>query len=114
MVSSKESFTTLNLIGGPTIYMGDESQIPATGRGSIKIQHDEFKNVLYVPSLATNLLYVYQMTHTSSPKRVTFKIKSIRTYNGGEYIKIYFQHYCESKGTQMEHSVPYTPQHNGC
>ena len=41
------------------------------------------------------------------------KIKSIRSNNGGEYIKIYFQHYCESKEIQMEHSVPYTPQHNG-
>ena len=34
-------------------------------------------------------------------------------YYGGEYIKIYFQHYCESEGIRMEHSVPYTPQHNG-
>ena len=30
--------------------MVDESQIPAVKRGSFKIQHDEFKNVLYVPS----------------------------------------------------------------
>ena len=52
--------------------MGDDSQILVVGRGSIKIQHGEFKNVLYVPSLATNLLYVHHMTHTSSPKRVTF------------------------------------------
>ena len=30
--------------------MGDDSQIPAAGRGSIKIRNDEFKNVLNVPS----------------------------------------------------------------
>ena len=30
--------------------MGDNSQIPVVGRGSIKIQHGDFKNVLYVPS----------------------------------------------------------------
>ena len=72
MVSSRESFTTLNLSGGPSIHMGDNSQILATGRGSIKIQHGEFKNLLYVPSLAANLLYVYQMTHTGSPKQVVF------------------------------------------
>ena len=53
MVASKDSFTTINLIGGPTIHMDDDSQIPAAGRGSIKIQHGKFKNVLYVPSLAT-------------------------------------------------------------
>ena len=40
-------------------------------------------------------------------------IKSIRSYKGGEYIKREFQHYYESEGIRMEHSVPYTPQHNG-
>ena len=72
MVSSKESFTTLDISGGPSIHMGDNSQIPSTSRGSIKIHHGEFKNVLYVPSLAVNLLYVYHMTHTSSPKQFVF------------------------------------------
>ena len=57
--------------------MGGDSQIPAIRRGSVKIHHGEFKNVLYVPSLATNLLYVYQMTHTGSPKRVTFDSDSV-------------------------------------
>ena len=52
--------------------MGDDSQIPAEGRGSVRVKHGEFKNVLYVPSLASNLLYVYQMTNIGSPKRVTF------------------------------------------
>ena len=33
--------------------MGCDSQIPTSGRGPIKIQNDEFKNVLNVPSLAT-------------------------------------------------------------
>ena len=41
------------------------------------------------------------------------KIKSIRSDNGGEYIKRDFQQYCESEGIRMEHSVPYTPHHNG-
>ena len=42
------------------------------GRDSARAKHGEFKNVLYVPSLVANLLYVYQMNHTGSPKRVTF------------------------------------------
>ena len=64
VVSSKESFTTLDLSGGTSINMGDNSHILVVGRVSIKIQHEEFKNVLYVPSLTENLLFVYQMTHT--------------------------------------------------
>ena len=32
--------------------MGDDSQFAHAGIGYIKIQHDEFKNVLYVPSPA--------------------------------------------------------------
>ena len=77
MVSSKESFSTLTLSKGPNIHMGDDSQISAAEIGSVKIQHGEFKNVLYVPSLAANLLFVYQMNHTGSPKRVTFDSDSI-------------------------------------
>ena len=34
--------------------------------------HGVFKDVLYMPSLATNMLFVYHMTHTGSPKRVVF------------------------------------------
>ena len=55
MVASKESFTSLDLLGGPSIHMGDDSQIPAVGRGSIEIQHGEFKNLLYVPFYGLNL-----------------------------------------------------------
>ena len=77
MATSKEYFSTLTPSKGRDIHMGDESQIPTTRRGSIKIHHGEFKNVLYVPSLVANLLYVYQMTHIGSPKRVTFDLDSV-------------------------------------
>ena len=77
MVASKESFSTLSLSKGPNIHMGDDSHIPTKGRGSVRAKHGEFKNVLYVPSLANKMLYIYQMTHTSSPKRVTFDSDSV-------------------------------------
>ena len=64
MVASKESFSTLSLSKGPNIHMGDDSQIPSEGRGSVRAKHGEFKNFMYMPSLATNMLFFYQMTHT--------------------------------------------------
>ena len=77
MVASKESFSTLSLSKGPNIHIGDDSQIPAEGRGSVRAKYGEFKNVLYVPSLTAKLLSIYQMTHTCSPKRVTFDSETI-------------------------------------
>ena len=57
--------------------MGYDFQIPVVGRGSIKIHHGEFRNVLYVPPLAVNLLYVYQMTHIGSQNQVVFGPDSV-------------------------------------
>ena len=42
MVSSRKSFITFPLSGGPSNHMGDESKIPDVERGLDKIQHDEF------------------------------------------------------------------------
>ena len=61
--------------------MGNNSQIRAKGKGSIKLEHGKFKDVLYVPSLATNLLSVYQMTHTRSPKCVIFGLDLVEITN---------------------------------
>ena len=57
---------------GPPIVLGDNSLTDSMGKGRIDIDHGNFNNVLYVPGLAYNLLSVYQMTHTGSPKKVIF------------------------------------------
>ena len=72
MVFSKESFSSLNLIGGPSIQMGYDTHIQSEGKGTIQSEHVMLKNVMYVTYLATNLLYVYNMTHIGSAKRVVF------------------------------------------
>ena len=77
MVASKESLSSLDLSGGPSTHMVDDSPIPTIGKGSIKFEHGVFKNVLYVPSLAANMLSVYQMNHSSSPNRVIFDPDSV-------------------------------------
>ena len=53
MVVSMESFTTLTLSGRPITHMGCNSQIPTAKRGSTETQHDEFNNLLNVPSSKT-------------------------------------------------------------
>ena len=57
--------------------MGNNSKFETKGKGSIKLEHGKFKDVLHVPSLAANLLSVYQMTHTGSPKRVIFGLDTM-------------------------------------
>ena len=52
--------------------MVDDSQFSLKGKGTAQLEHGSFKNVLYVPYLASNLLSVYQMTHTRLPKIFTF------------------------------------------
>ena len=67
MVASKQSISSLHPIDDPTIHMGDDIQIRAEGKGSIKFEHGNLNDVLYVPSSAANLLSIYQMTHTGPP-----------------------------------------------
>ena len=72
MDSIQDSISTLHLYNGPSILMGDDSEILAKGIGKIDLDNGYFNNVLFVPNLAANLLSIYQMTHTSKTKRVTF------------------------------------------
>ena len=78
MVGSKESFSFLNSDSSIPIQMGDDSQIISKGQGTVKLEHGSFFDVLYVPSLASNLLSVYQMTHTGVP--------NVDTERGGESV----------------------------
>ena len=51
------------------------------GKGRIDLDHGKFSKVLYVPGLASNLLSVYQMTHTRSPKKVIFSLDDVEITN---------------------------------
>ena len=72
MIARKYSFTSLDSDSCISIHMGDDSQISSKGKGAIHFEHSSFQNVLYVPSLASKPLSVYQMTHTGFPKKVVF------------------------------------------
>ena len=56
MVASKDSISSPDSNGNIPIHMGDDSQITSKGKGTVKLEHGSFTNVLYVPSLASNML----------------------------------------------------------
>ena len=41
------------------------------------------------------------------------KLKVLRYDNGGDYVKYEFINYCADVGIHIQHSIPYTSQHNG-
>ena len=89
--------------------MGNSSKVQAKGKGSIKLEHGKFKDVLYVPSLAANLLSVYQMTHTGSPKGVIFGLDSMEITNistGNIIVKGAANH--ASKAYEFSHFLPFS------
>ena len=72
MVLKKEEFSSLDMLKGPPIVLGDDSITDSLGKGRIDFDNGKFNNVLYVLVHASNLLSVYQMTHIGSPKKVIF------------------------------------------
>ena len=52
MVSTKESFSSLDMLKGPPIVLGDESLTESLGKGRIDLDHGKLINVLYVPGLS--------------------------------------------------------------
>ena len=72
MMEIRDSFSSLDTNKIIPIQMGYDSTIISKEQGTIHIEHGYFCNVLYVPSLSSNLLSVYKMTHTGVPKRVSF------------------------------------------
>ena len=59
MVFTKEALSSLDMLKGPPIVLGDDSLTDSLGKGRIHLDHGKFSNVLYVPGLASNLLSMY-------------------------------------------------------
>ena len=72
LVKWLQHFLALHTYSGPSILTGDHSEIPSKGIGKIDLDNGYFNNVLYVPDIESDLLYIYQMTHTCKTKRVVF------------------------------------------
>ena len=61
MMDERDSFSSLETRKSIPIHMGDDSTIILEGQGSVDLENGYFSNVLYVPSLASNILSVYQI-----------------------------------------------------
>ena len=76
-MAEKDSFSYLETRKSIPIHMGDDSKITSKGKGIVDLEYGYFSNVLYVPSLASKILSVYQMTHMGFPKRVSFILDDV-------------------------------------
>ena len=72
IMAEKDSFSSLETGKSIPIHMGDDSTIIFEGQGIVDLENGFFSNVLYIPSLVSNLLSVYQMKHIGMPKIVSF------------------------------------------
>ena len=78
MGSSKDDFCSLNKSKVPHIFVGDDTKMEVEGKGNIEMETGEFKDVLYVPNLSSNLLSVYQITHLGDGHKVEFLPDSVQ------------------------------------
>ncbi|KAG6513941.1 hypothetical protein ZIOFF_024278 [Zingiber officinale] len=45
--------------------------------------------------------------------KTEYKIRTLRTYRGGEFLSTEFTQFCENEGIERHLTAPYTPQQNG-
>ena len=65
-------FSSIEPCTSPHILMGNNTYMKVCGKGSIPMEGGTFNDVLCVPSLTTNLLSIYQITHGAQGKIVEF------------------------------------------
>ena len=72
MGSSKGDFSSLKQSHVLHIFVGNDTKIEVEGKGHVEMENGEFKDVLYIPNLSSNLLSIYQITHLGDGKKVEF------------------------------------------
>ena len=63
MGSSKGHFSSLKQSKVPHLFVGNDTQVEVEGKWQVEMENREFKDVLYVPNLSSNLFSIYQITH---------------------------------------------------
>jgi hypothetical protein len=61
--------------------MGDNSSVEITGKGRIELTNESFENVLHVPNISVNLLFMYQMTNSGTGNKFLFTPNFMDIFN---------------------------------
>jgi hypothetical protein len=81
MAATKVVYSSLDACNGPPILMGDNSLFKVTDKGGIELTNGGFKNVLHVPKLSVNILFVYQMKNSGTGKKFIFTPDAVDMYD---------------------------------
>ena len=64
--------------------MGDDTKMEVEGKGHVEMDNGEFKDVLYIPNLSSNMLSVYQITHLGDAHKGDFLLDSVMVHSLGD------------------------------
>jgi hypothetical protein len=81
MDASKGVYYSLGACKGPPIWMGENSFVKGIDKGRIELTNKSFANVLHVPKIFVNLLFVYQMRNSDTRKKFIFTPNSMEIYD---------------------------------
>ena len=85
MGSSKGDFSSLKQSKVLHIFVEDDTKMEVEGKGHVEMENGEFKDVLYVPNLSSNLLSIYQITHLGDGNKVEFLLDSVMVCSLDDY-----------------------------
>ena len=76
---------------------------------------DDYSRCVTVYPIAhkSEVLDKFKEWEAAVTNQVDYKIKTLRTDNGGEYMSAEFQNFLKEKGIHHETTVPHSPQQNG-
>ena len=77
MANNESMFTSLDACNTKQIFVGDSTPLEVKGFGIIELANGQINDVFCVPDISTNLLSIYQITHSGEGKIVEFFPNSV-------------------------------------
>jgi hypothetical protein len=68
---------------------GENSPIKVTGKERIEVTNGSFKNVMHVPKLSKNILFMYQMMNYVTGNKFIFTPNAVDIYDMQTNSKVY-------------------------